>query len=133
MDAPFTIHHAAAAEGSAVFTLSGRLDAGHAAHLKDTLKQAIDSGTPNLVVDVAEVPFIDSAGLSALVFGLKAARRAGGDLTLRGVQPQMLTILSLTMLDRVFMIRSTSGTETDASVHDRPQQPQSGQVRPPSE
>lgn len=133
MDAPFTIRHADAGEGSAVFTLTGRLDAGHAASLKDMLKQTIESGVSQLVVDVADVPFVDSAGLSALVFGLKLARRAGGNLALRGIQPQMATILSLTMLDRVFLIRSSSEAEFSEAVHDRSQQPQPAQVRPSSE
>jgi anti-sigma B factor antagonist len=90
--------------GRAVLLLSGCLNAAHAELLKDTLKQIIDGGSAHVVVDLADVPFIDSAGLSALVFGLKLARRAGGDLMLAGVQPQTLTVLSLTMLDKVFTI-----------------------------
>lgn len=119
MATPFAIRHAATDDGHTVFVLSGHLDAGHAASLKELLKQAIDTGSVRLVVDMAEVPFVDSAGLSALVFGLKLARRAGGDLALSGVQPQTLTILSLTMLDQVFSIQPTMEAGTDETVHDR--------------
>jgi anti-sigma B factor antagonist len=122
MSAPFAIRSAAADDGHTVFILSGRLDAGHAASLKDVLKETIDTGTVRLVVDMAAVPFIDSAGLSALVFGLKHARRAGGDLALSGVPPQTLTVLSLTMLDKVFSIRPTSQVVIDEAIHDRAQQ-----------
>jgi anti-sigma B factor antagonist len=101
------IRHETTDGGHTVLFLNGRLDAAHAESLKNMLKQIIDGGSMPVVVDLADVPFIDSAGLSALVFGLKLARRAGGDLMLAGVQPQTLTVLSLTMLDKVFTIYPT--------------------------
>ncbi len=107
MGEAFVIDRATADDGRCILTLSGRLDAGQAALLKNTLRQIVDGGSLRLVVDLAGVPFIDSAGLSALVYGLKMARRGGGDLVLIGVQPQTLTVLSLTMLDKVFPIHTT--------------------------
>jgi anti-sigma B factor antagonist len=104
MSEAFAIRHETTDGERVVLLLSGRLDAAHAESLKNTLKQIIGGGSVPVVVDLADVPFIDSAGLSALVFGLKLARRAGGDLMLAGVQPQTLTVLSLTMLDKVFTI-----------------------------
>jgi anti-sigma B factor antagonist len=107
MSEAFTILHEPAGDGRAVVVLSGRLDANHAGEVKDLLKLAIGAGTARLIVDMTGVPFVDSAGLSSLVFGLKLARRAGGDIMLAGVQPQTLTVFSLTMLDKVFAIYPT--------------------------
>ena len=84
--------------------LAGRLDARNAQTLKETLNQIIEGGVTQLVVDLAQVPFIDSAGLAALVSALKSSRRAGGNVMLSGIQPQARTVFSLTMLDRVFNI-----------------------------
>jgi anti-sigma B factor antagonist len=84
--------------------LAGRLDARNAQTIKETLKQLIDGGIVYLVVDLAQVPFIDSAGLAALVSALKSTRRVGGNVLLSGIQPQARTVLSLTMLDQVFTI-----------------------------
>jgi anti-sigma B factor antagonist len=53
---------------------------------------------------LAQVPFIDSAGLAALVSALKLTRRAGGNVLLSGVPPQARTVFSLTMLDQAFTI-----------------------------
>jgi anti-sigma B factor antagonist len=72
--------------------------------IKETLMHLINGGVIHLVVDLAQVPFIDSAGLAALVSALKATRRVGGSVLLSGVQPQARTVFSLTMLDQVFAI-----------------------------
>ena len=101
-----TIHTKQVNEHCATIALAGRLDASNAQTLKDSLEQLINGGTIHLVVDLAQVPFIDSAGLAALVSALKATRRAGGNVLLSGVQPQARTVFSLTMLDQVFAIHS---------------------------
>lgn len=99
-----TIHTQQVNERCASVTLAGRLDAGNAQMIKETLMQLINGGAIHLVVDLAQVPFIDSAGLAALVSALKATRRVGGSVLLSGVQPQARTVFSLTMLDQVFAI-----------------------------
>ena len=98
----------------AVFMLDGRFDAGNADAVKEALKQTIGSGVRQVVVDMTQVPFIDSAGLSTLVSALKMSRRAGGDVVLAGVQPQTLTVFSLTMLDKVFAIYPTCQSALDS-------------------
>ncbi len=99
-----TIHTEQVNERCASVILAGRFDARNAQTVKETLKQLVDSGTTHLIVDLAQVPFIDSAGLAALVSALKLTRRAGGNVLLSGVQPQARTVFSLTMLDQVFTI-----------------------------
>ena len=88
----------------AVFALDGRLDAVSAQQAKDALQQAINQGRNRLVVDMRRVSFVDSAGLAALVSALKLSRRSGGNVVLAGIQPQVHTVFSLTMLDRIFGI-----------------------------
>jgi anti-sigma B factor antagonist len=99
-----TIHTKQVNEHCAAVALDGHLDASNAQTLKESLDQLIDGGTTQLVVDLTQVPFIDSAGLAALVSTLKATRRVGGNVLLTGVQPQARTVFSLTMLDQVFAI-----------------------------
>jgi anti-sigma B factor antagonist len=99
-----TIHTKQVNEHCAAITLDGRLDASNAQTLKESLEQLIDGGITQLVVDLAGVPFIDSAGLAALVSTLKTTRRVGGNVLLTEVQPQARTVFSLTMLDQVFAI-----------------------------
>lgn len=87
--------------GVAVVKFSERLDLLNAAEAKQKLSQVVAEGHPRLIVDLKQVPFIDSSGLGALIGGLKAARLAGGDLRLACVGEQARVVLQLTTLDRV--------------------------------
>ncbi|GAB4529311.1 MAG: hypothetical protein Kow0063_06270 [Anaerolineae bacterium] len=108
-----TIHTRQVNEDCATVALVGRLDAGNAQTLKESLEQLINGGLTRLVIDLTGVPFIDSAGLSVLVSALKATRRLGGQVILSGVQPQARTVFSLTMLDQVFAIHPS----LEAALH----------------
>jgi anti-anti-sigma factor len=61
----------------------------------------VSDGYCKLVIDMTNITFIDSTGLGALISGLKATRKAGGDMRLACPGEQTLTLLRLTSLDRV--------------------------------
>lgn len=61
-------------------------------------------GVVAVVVDFAEVTFMDSAGLMALVSGLKQAKKMGRRFSICSVSPGIRMILELSQLDRVFKI-----------------------------
>src|SRR5580765_2781523 len=88
-------------DGAAVVRLSGRLDLVSAAEVRQVLSRAVSDGRRRLVVDLGDVPFIDSSGLGALIGGLKAARQAGGDLRIARPTEQARLVLQLTNLERV--------------------------------
>lgn len=87
--------------GAAVLTLGGRLNMVSAPQLKAAINEAVEGGRTHVVVDLAEVGFMDSSGLGVLIAGLKKARQDGGDLRITGVTQQVATVLQLTNLDRV--------------------------------
>ena len=87
--------------------LKGRLDATSSSDVKVTLKNLLENDQLKIIVDLQEVPFIDSSGLAALVSGLRMAREKGGNIVLSRVQSQAQTVFRLTMLDRVFAILPT--------------------------
>ena len=95
------------AEGVTVVRPSGRLDLLSAAAMRQRLAQEVAAGHQRLVVDLAQVTFIDSSGLGALIGGLKAARVAGGDLRIARPGEQARITLELTTLDRVLRPYST--------------------------
>lgn len=86
---------------TAVLHLSGQLDLLTAANVRKELADTVAAGHPRLVVDLAEVSFIDSTGLSSLISGLKAARLAGGDLRVARPSKQVRMLLQLTALERI--------------------------------
>ncbi len=87
--------------------LNGRLDATASPNVKATLRTLLEKNHLNIIVDLEEVPFIDSSGLASLVSGLRLAREKGGNIVLSGLQSQTQIVFRLTMLDRVFPIHPT--------------------------
>lgn len=85
----------------AVVTGPPRLNMTAAPQLREVLAQTVADGSPQIVVDLGGTTFVDSSGLGALVGGLKTARQAGGDLRLAAVSDQVMTVLTLTSLNRV--------------------------------
>ncbi|MFP4322341.1 MAG: STAS domain-containing protein [Anaerolineales bacterium] len=83
--------------------LQGRLDATQAEYMSHTLRQAAEA-SPHLILNMAEVDFIDSSGLAALVQVMKYCRQGGGDLLLCHLQDNPRIIFDLTRLDKAFRI-----------------------------
>jgi anti-sigma B factor antagonist len=95
-------------EGITVLSIKGRLDAITSLAVKQVLQKIIDTEQPKIIIDLQEVPFIDSSGLASLVSGLRLAREKDGTIVLSGVQSQARTVFHLTMMDRVFSIHTTN-------------------------
>lgn len=89
------------ATDAAVVRPRGRLTMVHAADLRQVVSDAVEDGRVRIVVDLGDCEFMDSSGLGAVIGGLKQARQAGGDLRIAALNPQVMTILQLTNLDRV--------------------------------
>lgn len=62
--------------------------------LRQQLHDLVNDGNARLVVDLAAVESIDSAALSALISGIKAAKQAGGDLRICAPSKQVATVWS---------------------------------------
>jgi anti-sigma B factor antagonist len=83
--------------------LDARFDASTAPLVKERFAQLIGEGHQRIALDISEVEFIDSSGLSAAVWALK--RLGGsGELVISGARATVMSILRLTRLDRVFRI-----------------------------
>jgi anti-sigma B factor antagonist len=86
-----------------VKVLETRLDATVAGEFRQGLVDFIHKGHVFLILNLAEVEFIDSSGLGALVSTLKTLG-GQGDLVICGVQKPLLVLFELTRLDRVFRL-----------------------------
>ncbi|OLC47435.1 MAG: hypothetical protein AUH43_11780, partial [Acidobacteria bacterium 13_1_40CM_65_14] len=66
------------------------------------LRQLYQSGYRNLIVDLSNVPAIDSAGIRALVRAHTTAGRIDGTLRIAGARPDVVRVMELTHLAGVF-------------------------------
>ena len=97
-------------EGITVVRPEGdRLDIEVASEFRAMLLSLIEQGQRRLVVDLADVAFIDSSGLGALVSALKTLKRSdnGGDVRLARVQAPVVSLLEIIRLNRVFTTYAT--------------------------
>ncbi len=60
----------------------------------------------SLIIDLTNVPYVDSAGIGSLV-GAHVSRQSGGTLTLVGVSPRVRDALQVTRLEQFLRIADT--------------------------
>lgn len=84
--------------------LLGELDMGTADRLRDELVRLTEDGAVQVTVDLSDLVFIDSTGLSVLISALKQLRQQGGDMALRSPTPGTRRVLEITGLTEVFSI-----------------------------
>ena len=87
-----------------ILDVSGRVVAGEAALLRESIRNLIACGEKNIVLNLAEVPYIDSAGIGELVSGLVAVRRQSGCLGLLGLTRRVRDVLEIVKLLTVFQV-----------------------------
>src|SRR3954462_12127975 len=85
---------ASAADG-VIVTLAGECDLSSREDLTAVLLDAVRD-TRHVVVDLAELAFIDSTGIHALVVAYHAAKETGGTLNVRNAQGRGATVLDIT-------------------------------------
>jgi anti-sigma B factor antagonist len=84
--------------------LEGEIDVYTAPRLKEELVSVVESGCPNVIVDMEKVGFIDSSGLGVLVSALRRARERDGVVRIVCTRENILKIFRITGLDKVFPI-----------------------------
>jgi len=85
-----------------VFAIEGPLNAEEATRFNDAVAAAPRAGRPQWVVDLAEVPLIDSAGCESLLGARDAAVAVGGAIHLAGLSALCHDILLATGVIRYF-------------------------------
>ena len=91
-------------DGVTVVDCSGRIVFGEeSANLRDTIKKVLTQ-SPRVVLNLAEVSYVDSGGLGTLVSLYTTARSAGGALKLARLTQRVGDLLQLTKLVSIFEV-----------------------------
>lgn len=92
--------------------LDEKLDSRNAADLKKELLLLVEAeGTRNIVLNLAEVAYADSSGLSALLMGNRACNAVDGAMIVCGLNESVQSLVKITKLNEVLNILPT---ETEA-------------------
>ncbi len=81
---------------------TGILDGIRGNQLRKDVGEAVDSGCTIVLIDLEDVNFMDSSGLSSLVAAQRIARTSQGKLYLCSINEQVKMVFELTRMDRVF-------------------------------
>ena len=94
-----------------ILDLTGRITLGdETGQLRDTVRQLISAGKKKIVLNLAQVDYIDSSGVGELVSSFTAVRNAGGELKLFSLSKKVHDILRVTKLYTVFDIKDDEFT-----------------------
>lgn len=93
-------------DGNSVVILkpTGRLDITTAWQFRLKLQECIAKQSHHVVVNLGEVNFIDSSGLTSLVAGMRDADKVRGSFRICDVHPEAKLVFEVTMMDSVFEI-----------------------------
>ncbi len=92
-------------EGYTICRPVGELDAFTVSQFRQALAEMASS--KRLLIDMSGIPFVDSAGLGALIGGIRRTRELGGDVAVACNRPTLIRLLRTTGFDRIVTVVET--------------------------
>ncbi|MCY4674120.1 MAG: STAS domain-containing protein [Bacteroidetes bacterium] len=92
----------------------GRVDSSNAPLFERVLKDWIDDGETNIIVDFSKLSFISSSGMRVLLIGAKSVRAISGKLVLCGMRDSIREIFSISGFDTIIPVVKDRITAADA-------------------
>jgi len=94
-----------------IVDINGRITLGdETGLLRDTVRQLIAQGKKKIVLNLANVDYMDSSGVGELVSSFTTVRNAGGELKLLALTKKVQDVLYVTKLYTVFDIKDDEFT-----------------------
>ena len=91
------------AGGVTVVDASGPITTGRGTIiLRDTMQTLLAGGANHLILNLAEVAYMDSSGIGEMVSAFTGAKNQGGALKLLNVNKRIVDLLKMTHLDTIF-------------------------------
>jgi anti-sigma B factor antagonist len=90
--------------------LSGRIALGEgSALLRKTIRDLLDGGATQIILNLGDINYIDSSGIGELVSGFTAVRSRQGELKLLNLTKKVKDLLQITKLFTVFDVYTDEG------------------------
>jgi len=98
-------------DGVAIVDLSGRITLGEASVVvRDVINDLMGNGNKKIVLNLAEVNYVDSSGIGVLVSGFSSVRKQGAELKLLNITQRIRDLLQITNLYSLFDIKDDEAT-----------------------
>ena len=92
-----------------VLRCNGSLDAGCVSSFKKTFQKLVEEGNRYFVIDAADLTFVDSMGLGAIISLMRRVQADRGEVKIASLSADVRMIFELTRLHRVFDICANAG------------------------
>jgi len=103
----FSIQYEVTPDGYTICRPAGELDAFTVHQFRQALAEIASSR--HVVIDLSGVPFVDSAGLGALIGGIRRVREIGGYVVVACSRRTLASLLHTTGIDRIVTVTETVG------------------------
>jgi len=102
-----------------VLDVTGEIDIYTTPQFKEAVSEAIDQNKPAIVINMAQVTYMDSSGFGTLLSATKRLRPLDGALYLSGCNEAIQRMLQITRLNTIFGVYATE-EEAIAAVKSAP-------------
>jgi len=93
--------------GTLIIYLNGRLDANTSPELQQDIKNIIESGETQLLINFQGIEYVSSAGLRVLITTIKLLKLKQGKLVLSNLSPAIFEVLKIAGFATIFTICET--------------------------
>src|SRR5215831_1827385 len=112
------------AGGITILDINGRIVLGkETALLRDSIHDQIARGRKSIVLNLSEVPYIDSTGIGELTGAAQAIRRQGGDLKLLNLTRRVRDMVEVVKLGTIFELFDDEAAALKSFPGDQKQDP----------
>ncbi len=102
----FRIQERVVDDRTTIVAVEGEIHVSTAPEFSAMLNATVEGGRTSLVLDLTDVMFIDSTGLSVLLNALRQVTHAGGQMAVVCSNPTVLRLFEITRLDTTFDIHA---------------------------
>ncbi|HXE07634.1 MAG TPA: STAS domain-containing protein [Acidobacteriaceae bacterium] len=93
-------------DGVTILDLSGRITLGEGSvTLRDAVRDALAKGSRKIILNLADISYIDSSGIGEMVSAFTSVKNAGGELKLLNLTKKVHDLLQITKLYTVFDVK----------------------------
>ena len=93
------------ASKAVIASIRGEIDLHNSTDLRGVLLELLTKHEPKrLVLNLSQVPYMDSSAIAVLVEALQKIRKIGGRIFLTDLQPRVKGLLEIARLDSIFVV-----------------------------
>lgn len=105
---------------NAILELGLEIDLDQSPVVRENIKELFEK-CKSVQVDLAKVSYIDSSGIASLVEGMQIGKKTNKNFSLINVSNEVMKVIKLAHLDKIFKIESTSGQDAGTAPSVEPE------------